>query len=106
MDAFLASIGYEGWILPALLVIPLVGAIALLIHGSLTGRSRTKRVIVAPALTPAPVVAVPVVDAAGITRAVEVIPVPIHAGVRGASHGTTVVEEEHPAAGSARQIAF
>ena len=104
MNAFLGSIGYEGWVLPALLVIPLLGAIALLIHGSIVGRSRPRRVIVTPA--PAPVVAVPVVDSAGITRAVEVIPVPVQAGVPGAAAQATVIEEDDPRASGARHIAF
>jgi NADH-quinone oxidoreductase subunit M len=34
MTAFLTSIGYQGWILPALLLIPLIGAIAIWIHGA------------------------------------------------------------------------
>src|SRR5512142_3320665 len=34
MNAFLTSIGYQTWILPALLVIPLVGALAIWIQGA------------------------------------------------------------------------
>ena len=40
MPAFLDSIGYDGWILPALLLLPLVGAIGVWIHGALVGRDR------------------------------------------------------------------
>ena len=105
MDAFLGSIGYESWILPALLIIPLLGAIALMVQGSMLGRSRRERVVTTPVppLAPPPVVAVPVVDAAGITRAVEVIPVPVQATT--AAHAT-VIEEDDPHASGARQIAF
>ena len=39
MYAFLESIGYNGWILPALLALPLVGAIGLWVHGALSGPS-------------------------------------------------------------------
>ena len=34
MIAFLTSIGYESWILPTLLAIPLAGALVILLHGS------------------------------------------------------------------------
>ena len=42
MNAFLGSIGYNDWVLPALLVIPLFGAIALLVHSAL---ARTTAVV-------------------------------------------------------------
>ncbi len=41
MQAFLGSIGYNSWVLPALLAIPLVGAIALWAHGATAGRAAT-----------------------------------------------------------------
>jgi NADH-quinone oxidoreductase subunit M len=34
MPAFLSSIGYEAWILPTLLAIPVAGALVLLLHGA------------------------------------------------------------------------
>src|SRR5437764_7780688 len=37
MNDFLSSIGYAGWILPALLIIPAVGALAIWIHGASAG---------------------------------------------------------------------
>jgi NADH-quinone oxidoreductase subunit M len=37
MEAFLQSIGYESWVLPALLIIPLVGAVLLLVLGEASG---------------------------------------------------------------------
>src|SRR6185312_14492164 len=37
MNAFLASIGYQHWVLLALLVIPLVGAAAIWAHGASAG---------------------------------------------------------------------
>ena len=39
MEAFLQSIGYESWVLPALLIIPLVGAVLLLVLGQASGSS-------------------------------------------------------------------
>jgi NADH-quinone oxidoreductase subunit M len=38
MNDFLQSIGYASWILPALLTIPLVGALAIWVHGALAPR--------------------------------------------------------------------
>jgi NADH-quinone oxidoreductase subunit M len=37
MRAFLESVGYNGWVLPALLAIPLVGALLLWLHGAAAG---------------------------------------------------------------------
>ena len=34
MNAFLTSIGYQSWILPALLIVPLVGALVIWLHGA------------------------------------------------------------------------
>ena len=39
MNGFLASIGYDRWILPALLGIPIVGALLILLQGALGGRA-------------------------------------------------------------------
>ncbi len=39
MQAFLSSIGYNSWVLPALLIIPVVGAALLLLMGQTTRRS-------------------------------------------------------------------
>ena len=33
MEAFLHSIGYDNWVLPALLLIPVIGAVLLLVMG-------------------------------------------------------------------------
>lgn len=38
MNAFLQSIGYQHWILPVLLAVPLVGALAIWLQGALGGR--------------------------------------------------------------------
>jgi NADH-quinone oxidoreductase subunit M len=40
MPAFLESIGYDGWILPALLVLPLLGAIGIWVHGAISRPDR------------------------------------------------------------------
>src|SRR4051794_12996016 len=40
MNAFLASINYEHWILPALLLIPLLGAAAIWIRGAMVDLPR------------------------------------------------------------------
>ena len=37
MTAFLDSIGFNGWILPALLLLPMAGALALLVQRSMSG---------------------------------------------------------------------
>ena len=39
MNAFLQSIGYANWILPALLAIPVVGALAIWAHGAMVKRA-------------------------------------------------------------------
>jgi len=39
MNAFLASIGYDRWILPALLAIPIAGAVLFWLQGATGGRS-------------------------------------------------------------------
>ena len=39
MLAFLGSIGYNSWVLPLLLALPLLGALAIWIHGASRGRS-------------------------------------------------------------------
>jgi NADH-quinone oxidoreductase subunit M len=38
MQALLESFGYNGWVLPALLAIPLVGALAIWAHGATAGK--------------------------------------------------------------------
>jgi NADH-quinone oxidoreductase subunit M len=38
MNALLTSIGYQHWVLPALLLIPLLGAVAIWIHGAMNER--------------------------------------------------------------------
>ena len=43
MAPLLNSIGYDGWILPVLLLLPLVGAAVLWMHGA-TGTRREARV--------------------------------------------------------------
>ena len=43
MNGFLASIGYGRWILPALLGIPMVGALLILLQGALGGRAGGER---------------------------------------------------------------
>ncbi len=43
MKDFLASIGYNNWVLPALLIIPVVGALILLALGSKKGADETDR---------------------------------------------------------------
>ena len=40
MSAFLEQIGYNGWILPALLALPLVGAIGIWVHGAVSRPAR------------------------------------------------------------------
>jgi hypothetical protein len=40
MNGFLASVSYDRWILPALLAIPLLGALLIWLQGSLGGRNR------------------------------------------------------------------
>src|SRR6185369_14739114 len=37
MNAFLTSIGYHAWVLPVLLTVPLLGALAIWIHGAVVG---------------------------------------------------------------------
>ncbi|MEO7085155.1 MAG: NADH-quinone oxidoreductase subunit M [Gemmatimonadaceae bacterium] len=44
MNAFLSSIGYSTWILPALLIIPLIGAAAIWIHGAMQDLPREDEV--------------------------------------------------------------
>jgi NADH-quinone oxidoreductase subunit M len=43
MNGFLASVSYDRWILPALLAIPLVGALLIWLQGSLGGRTGAAR---------------------------------------------------------------
>ena len=38
MQAFLASLDYNGWILPALLIIPTLGALVVWVHGAVAGQ--------------------------------------------------------------------
>ena len=38
MQAFLASINYNAWILPALLIIPTIGALLIWVHGAVAGQ--------------------------------------------------------------------
>ena len=50
MQAFLASIGYNSWVLPALLIIPVAGSVPLLMMGQRSGEAtedsnRTARLI-------------------------------------------------------------
>src|SRR5690349_5642562 len=77
MDAFLSSAGYNDWILPALLLIPVIGAVAIWLQGAIAGRGHA-RVATAAVVTPS-----------------------------GAPIATTaVVVEDDAGAGGARQIAF
>jgi NADH-quinone oxidoreductase subunit M len=78
MDAFLSSVGYNDWILPALLLIPVIGAVAIWLQGAVAGRGRHARVATATAVTPAGAPATTVV----------------------------IVEADDAGAGGARQIAF
>jgi NADH-quinone oxidoreductase subunit M len=48
MDALLTSIAYDRWILPALLIVPLVGAIAILLQGAAASRARAPRRLPVP----------------------------------------------------------
>jgi NADH-quinone oxidoreductase subunit M len=48
MNGFLASIGYDRWILPALLIIPLVGALVIWLQGAFGGRVAGAAPIAAP----------------------------------------------------------
>src|SRR6185436_15788766 len=41
MNAFLTSIGYHAWVLPVLLSVPLLGALAIWIHGAAAGTSNS-----------------------------------------------------------------
>lgn len=43
MNSFLSSIGYNNWVLPALLIIPLIGAAVLLALGSVRGHGEVDR---------------------------------------------------------------
>jgi NADH-quinone oxidoreductase subunit M len=54
MDAFLSSIGYDGWILPALLIIPVLGALAIWAIGATRPRPEpgTDEVVSGEAATP------------------------------------------------------
>src|SRR5690349_11250217 len=40
MNAFLGSIGYNGWILPALLAIPLIGTVLIWLQSAVAGGTR------------------------------------------------------------------
>src|SRR5687768_4435052 len=44
MNAFLGSVGYDSWILPALLAIPLAGTLLIWLHGVVSGDGRRARV--------------------------------------------------------------
>ena len=46
MRQFLDSIGYDGWILVALLAVPLVGAIVLWIHGAMAGGDEPRPTVI------------------------------------------------------------
>jgi len=50
MADFLQSIGYNGWVLPALLVIPTIGALLVWLHG-FTLRGASEEAAVAGAMT-------------------------------------------------------
>ena len=66
MNAFLASVGYDSWILPALLVIPLAGTLLIWLQGLLTGRdARRARVAATTADAAGNVVVVEETDTAG-----------------------------------------
>jgi NADH-quinone oxidoreductase subunit M len=52
MNAFLSSIGYSTWVLPALLVIPLLGAAAIWIHGAMRDLPREDEVASGAASVP------------------------------------------------------
>src|SRR5919202_5317292 len=43
MREYLTSVSYNSWVLPALLVIPLVGALLILVHGALSRGDDTIR---------------------------------------------------------------
>jgi NADH-quinone oxidoreductase subunit M len=45
MNAFLTSIGYQSWVLPALLAIPLLGSLAIWIHGATGSRPSGDEVV-------------------------------------------------------------
>src|SRR5688500_13153660 len=49
MDAFLASIDYDRWILPALLIVPTLGALVILLQGAIAGRGGASRRLPVPA---------------------------------------------------------
>jgi NADH-quinone oxidoreductase subunit M len=102
MDPFLASIDYDRWILPALLIVPVAGAIVILLQGTLAGSS-SERLLPVPtspgartpggSAPPASEVAPP--DAGLVPEARVVVPV----------SGTTVETHDAGAAG-ARWVAF
>jgi len=48
MNALLASIGYERWVLPALLLVPVIGAVIIWVHGALRDSRRDAAVADSP----------------------------------------------------------
>ena len=48
MNALLASIGYERWVLPALLLVPVIGAVIIWVHGALRASRRDAAVADSP----------------------------------------------------------
>src|SRR5438067_13217055 len=50
MNDFLLSMGYAGWVLPALLVLPVVGAIAIWIHGAMAKAAAAEDEVVSGAV--------------------------------------------------------
>ena len=45
MNDFLQSIGYGNWILPALLIIPVIGALAIWAHGAMASKDGERMTI-------------------------------------------------------------
>jgi NADH-quinone oxidoreductase subunit M len=83
MNAFLSSIGYNDWILPALLLIPLAGSLILLLQSAIAGRGRSARVV-----------------------ATETTAAPTGSAGSPAYSTAVIVEDQGPGAGGARHIAF
>ena len=65
MNALLGSIGYDGWILPALLVIPLVGTLLIWLQGALAGPDEHRARVATTGAAAGDVVVVEDVDTGG-----------------------------------------
>jgi NADH-quinone oxidoreductase subunit M len=85
MPALLESIGYNGWILPALLVLPLIGAVGIWVHGAIS--RGTGATTVAEGVPDEGVASQVGVTAGGVV----VVPEP-SAGARGLAFGIFLVE--------------